>query len=117
MSAAGNCCSGARLSDGRSLLLQLIPPPAQRPTLGVALARSDPDGQDARVYAGLFDSDERAVLRVAPGRHAYVQVARGSIEVNGQRLEEGDGARVRTGGELEFTQGRNAEILVFELRA
>jgi len=39
--------------------------------------------QDARVHAGLFDGDEHATLALAPGRRAYVHVARGKIEVNG----------------------------------
>lgn len=72
--------------------------------------------QDARVYAGLFDGAERASHEVRPGRYAYLQVARGSVEVNGQRLNEGDGARVRDAGELEFSNGEDAEVLVFDLR-
>ncbi len=43
--------------------------------------------QDARVYAGLFDGAERASVALAPGRRGYVHVARGSLEVNGQRLQ------------------------------
>src|SRR4029079_551506 len=46
--------------------------------------------QDARVYAGLFDGAERAQHPLAPGRKAYVHVARGSITVNGKRLDAGD---------------------------
>src|SRR5690606_37839687 len=49
--------------------------------------------QDARVYAGLFDGAENAVLALDKGRFAYVHVARGSIEVNGIRLNEGDGLK------------------------
>src|SRR5215469_14340634 len=39
--------------------------------------------QDARVYAGLFDADERAALTIEPGRRVYVHVARGKITANG----------------------------------
>ena len=46
--------------------------------------------QDARIYAGLFDGAEAASHDVAPGRRAYVHVARGSVSVNGNRLEAGD---------------------------
>src|SRR6476660_2483576 len=42
--------------------------------------------QDARVHAGLFDGAESATLPLAPDRYAYVHVARGSVEVNGERL-------------------------------
>jgi redox-sensitive bicupin YhaK (pirin superfamily) len=72
--------------------------------------------QDARVYAGLFDGDERQALPLAAGRYAYVHVARGSLEVNGERLEEGDGARLRNPGEIRLSGGRAAEVLLFDLR-
>lgn len=72
--------------------------------------------QDARVYAGLFDGDEADTLTVGPDRHAYVHVARGAVTLNGERLSEGDGARVREAGALRFEQGQGAEVLVFDLR-
>ena len=72
--------------------------------------------QDARVYAGLFDGAERQVLTLPENRHAYVHVVRGALEVNGQRLSAGDGARLRQVRELTFAQGENAEVLVFDLR-
>jgi len=72
--------------------------------------------QDTRVYAGLFDGDERQALPLAAGRYAYVHVARGSLEVNGERLDEGDGARLRDPGEIRLTGGRAAEVLLFDLR-
>jgi hypothetical protein len=72
--------------------------------------------QDARVYAGLFDSDERQKLAFEPGRYAYLHVASGSVEVNGQRLNEGDGARLRDPGEIHLSGGRAAEVLLFDLR-
>jgi hypothetical protein len=72
--------------------------------------------QDARVYAGLFDGAETATLDLAPDRHAYVHVARGSVELNGERLSEGDGARLRNERRLRFARGDGAEVLVFDLR-
>jgi redox-sensitive bicupin YhaK (pirin superfamily) len=72
--------------------------------------------QDARVYAGLFDGDERQALPLAAGRYAYVHVARGSLEVNGERLDAGDGARLRDPGEIHLSGGRAAEVLLFDLR-
>ena len=72
--------------------------------------------QDARVHAGLFDGDERQALPLAAGRYAYVHVARGSLEVNGERLDEGDGARMRDPGEIRLSGGRAAEVLLFDLR-
>jgi redox-sensitive bicupin YhaK (pirin superfamily) len=72
--------------------------------------------QDARVYAGLFDGDERQALPIAAGRYAYVHVARGSLDVNGERLEAGDGARLRDPGDVQLSGGRGAEVLLFDLR-
>lgn len=72
--------------------------------------------QDTRVYAGLFDGDERAELELAAERYAYVHVARGSIEVNGVTLGEGDGVCIRDERKLTFSGGKDAEILVFDLR-
>ncbi|MFW9287469.1 hypothetical protein ACN9OX_12810, partial [Glaesserella parasuis] len=69
--------------------------------------------QDARVYAGLFDADESARLELAPDRYAYIHVARGSIELNGQRLQEGDGVRVRDERQIRLSHGEDAEVLVF----
>ena len=72
--------------------------------------------QDAWVYAGLLDGDESADLTVGDNRNVYVHVARGSVELNGERLSEGDGARIRNAHALLFAKGDNAEVLVFDLR-
>jgi quercetin 2,3-dioxygenase len=72
--------------------------------------------QDARVYAGLFNGDERDSLALAANRFAYVHVARGKVTVNGTPLAEGDGVRIRNERNLTFTDGQDAEVLVFDLR-
>ncbi|XVN15228.1 pirin family protein [Pseudomonas corrugata] len=72
--------------------------------------------QDARVYAGLFDGNESATLTLAPDRYAYVHVARGSVELNGVPLQEGDGVRVREEQVLTLSNGQDAEVLVFNLQ-
>jgi redox-sensitive bicupin YhaK (pirin superfamily) len=71
--------------------------------------------QDAFVYAALVDGAERAAHELAPGRRAYVHVARGSVEVNGERLDGGDGARIARTGRVELANGRAAEVLLFDL--
>ncbi|TKC81710.1 pirin family protein [Trinickia terrae] len=93
----------------------------KRGTLKLVLSPEGEDGslalrQDARVYAGLFDGNESARLPLQAGRYAYVHVARGSVVVNGVRLNEGDGARVRNEDLLTFSEGRDAEVLAFDLR-
>jgi quercetin 2,3-dioxygenase len=72
--------------------------------------------QDVRVYAGLFDGAETADVELAADRYAYVHVARGAVTVNGVRLAEGDGARIRDERKLAFSAGDDAEVLVFDLR-
>jgi hypothetical protein len=94
---------------------------AKRGTLRLVLSPDGKDGslelrQDARVYAGLFDGNETAGVDIAADRYAYVHVARGSVKVNGVELNEGDGARIRNERRLEFTEGNDAEVLVFDLR-
>jgi redox-sensitive bicupin YhaK (pirin superfamily) len=71
--------------------------------------------QDARLYAGLFDGDEAATLAIAPGRRAYVHVARGAITVNGKALGAGDAAKLEAVEAITLTQGSEAEVLVFDL--
>ena len=72
--------------------------------------------QDSNIYAGLFDSDESATLTLDKNRHAYVHVARGSVELNGVKLEAGDGVRLRNPQTLQLTAGKAAEVLVLDLR-
>ncbi|MDB5905582.1 MAG: hypothetical protein JWM26_4460 [Betaproteobacteria bacterium] len=71
--------------------------------------------QDAYVYAGLFDGDERAVQPVASGRRAYVHVARGTITVDGVTLEAGDGAKIVDAPQVTLENGKGAEVLFFDL--
>jgi redox-sensitive bicupin YhaK (pirin superfamily) len=71
--------------------------------------------QDARVYAGLLDGEERVALDVAPGRLIYVHVARGSISANGESLQAGDALKLADSTRLELAQGSAAEVLVFDL--
>lgn len=72
--------------------------------------------QDARVYAGLFDGEEQATLTLGSDRYAYVHVAQGQIELNGQTLTEGDGVRVRNEQVLTLANGKQAEVIIFDLR-
>ncbi|HJU70979.1 MAG TPA: pirin family protein [Paucimonas sp.] len=84
---------------------------------------ASPDGQDGsvmlhqdvRIHAGLFDGDERAVFTLAPGRRAYVHVARGEISVNGTALKAGDALKAVDEARIELAQGRQAEVLLFDL--
>ncbi|NML45109.1 pirin family protein [Ramlibacter sp. G-1-2-2] len=72
---------------------------------------------DARLYAGLFDGAETATLKLDPKRPAYVHLIRGELTVNGQKLTGGDAARMEGEAELKLSEGKDAEVLVFDLAA
>ena len=84
---------------------------------------ASPDGRDgsvtihadAAMYAGLFDGAERAELALDTSRLGYVYVARGSVRINGQPLAAGDAAQLDGEARLVIDQGRQAEVLVFDL--
>jgi redox-sensitive bicupin YhaK (pirin superfamily) len=71
--------------------------------------------QDTRVYTGLFNAAERAEFEVAKGRRAYAHVASGSIAVNETRLNAGDGVKITRPGRFALQNGRDAEVLMFDL--
>jgi redox-sensitive bicupin YhaK (pirin superfamily) len=73
--------------------------------------------QNARVYAGLFDGAENATLDIPKGRWTYVHVARGSLKVNGVTLEAGDALKLKDETRLAIADGKQAEVLVFDLPA
>ena len=82
-----------------------------------------PDGRDgslamraeALIYAGTFDGSQTAETTLEDGHKGWIQVARGSVDVNGQRLEAGDGLGVSGSGRIFVSQGIEAEILYFDL--
>ena len=71
--------------------------------------------QQARVYAGLFEGEESDELMIAPGRRAYVHLARGRLSVNGQTLHAGDAMKLTAEASVNVAQGEGAEVLVFDL--
>ncbi len=71
--------------------------------------------QDAFVYATLLDGAERVVHALAPGRRAYLHLARGSLRANGQALAAGDALKVTDVAEIVLEHGEQAEALLFDL--
>jgi redox-sensitive bicupin YhaK (pirin superfamily) len=71
--------------------------------------------QDAKLYVGLFDDDEKARLPLASGRRAFVHIARGEVEVNGIALKAGDALKATDVAALDIDHGKGAEVLVFDL--
>jgi len=71
--------------------------------------------QDAKVYVGLFDGEEKASLPIDSNRKAYIHLARGRAVVNGQQLQAGDGLQLSDTDSVNISNGVEAEVLVFDL--
>src|SRR5690242_1301476 len=70
---------------------------------------------DARLFAGLFDRGQTADLPLAPGRHAWVHVARGKARVNGVEVAAGDGVALSSEPGVCVEGIGSSELLVFDL--
>jgi redox-sensitive bicupin YhaK (pirin superfamily) len=70
---------------------------------------------DARVYAGVLGAGSRVEHAMRELRHAWVQVVRGSLRVNGTAIGAGDGLALSDVGSLVFEVDDESELLVFEL--
>ena len=72
--------------------------------------------QDVDVWMTQLSDGESRVISLAPGRHAWIHMARGSASVNGTPLREGDGAGVSGEEALRFLGNEMAEVLVFDVK-
>lgn len=71
--------------------------------------------RDMKLLSGLFGADERQSYTLAAGQRAWVQVARGTILVNGIHLGQGDAVAAGDERLLEIEGLNDAEILLFDL--
>jgi len=71
--------------------------------------------QDVDLYASRLDGGESVSHRLRPGRHAWLQLARGRCTLNGVALEAGDGVAVSDEASLVVAGARDAELLLFDL--
>jgi redox-sensitive bicupin YhaK (pirin superfamily) len=71
--------------------------------------------QDVEVHAGLLGRGAAVTHALRPGRHAWLQLARGRCAVNGVALEAGDGAAVSGETQLRIDAADDAELLLFDL--
>jgi redox-sensitive bicupin YhaK (pirin superfamily) len=84
---------------------------------------ASPDGRDGsvtvcqavQVYATLLEPGNQVTHPLPPSPHAWVHVARGAVELNGQHLGEGDGAAISGETALTLASTASAEVLLFEL--
>ncbi len=71
--------------------------------------------QDASIYASVLEPGREVVHQIAPGRHAWLQVARGAVTLNGISLDQGDGAAISNEAAATITGRDRAELLLFDL--
>jgi hypothetical protein len=71
--------------------------------------------QDANLYVGAFAGGDADETDLAPGRKAYVHVARGRMTLNGVELGEGDGAKISGETHLRLASEGGGEVLLFDL--
>ena len=92
----------------------------RRGKLRLVAARDARDGavkvhQDVDLYAAVLDKGSRVSHALGPNRHAWVQVARGSVLLNGLTLENGDAAAVSGENEVVIEAAEDTEFLLFDL--
>jgi quercetin 2,3-dioxygenase len=75
-----------------------------------------PIGADARVLGATLTAGETAEYRLGENRQAYLVVARGTVEVNGMRLFERDGAAIEREHALRVVAVNDAEMLLVDAR-
>jgi redox-sensitive bicupin YhaK (pirin superfamily) len=71
--------------------------------------------QDARLFVTLLKPGEEVAHTFSKGRHGWLQVAKGGVELNGQKLEQGDGAAISDEEKLTITGTKDSEVLLFDL--
>ena len=93
----------------------------KRGRLRLIASRGGDDGsvhvnQDVKLYASILNGGEEVSLDLAAGRHAWVQLISGSLEVNGEALVAGDGAAISDESRLALkSTAENTEFLLFDL--
>ena len=96
-----------------------FPPDTRRGKLRLIGSRDGRDGsvtirQDVDAYASVLEKGQAASHVLASGRHAWLHVAEGELDVNGNRLAEGDAVAVTSESRLDIA-GLGAEFLLFDL--
>jgi quercetin 2,3-dioxygenase len=71
--------------------------------------------QDARLYVTLLKPGDEISHEFATNRHGWLQVAKGSVEIAGQQLGQGDGAAISDEQKVTIKGGQDSEVLLFDL--
>jgi quercetin 2,3-dioxygenase len=97
-----------------------LPPEATHNQLRLVASPDGRDGsvtvhQDAQIHVAKLEPGRQVAHPIAAGRHAWIQVASGTVEVNGTALAAGDGVAVSDEPQVAIRAGEAAEVLVFDL--
>ena len=97
-----------------------FPAAERRGRLRLVAAPGGEDGavslhQDARLFVADLAAGDHATHKLARGRGAWLQVARGIVALNDTELREGDGAAIEDEPEIVIDADTDAEILLFDL--
>lgn len=71
--------------------------------------------QDAKLYVSLLSPGQEVTHELGKGRYAWLQVAKGAVELNGKKLAQGDGVAVSDESKLVIKGTQDAEVLLFDL--
>jgi quercetin 2,3-dioxygenase len=71
--------------------------------------------QDAMLLATILEEGQEVTHQLAEGRYAWAQIARGRVTVNGESLEQGDGAAISSESAVTIAARESSEILLFDL--
>ncbi|QDT96500.1 pirin family protein [Gimesia aquarii] len=71
--------------------------------------------QDARIFLSKIDAQAKVIHELEQGRHAWLQVLRGTVLLNGEHLETSDGAAVSEESTLTIQATKDAKIMLFDL--
>jgi hypothetical protein len=71
--------------------------------------------QDVSLFIGKLTGKGKSVYAVRTGRHAWIQLIEGDLNVNGEKLSSGDGASTDEEKELHFASDKGAHFLLFDL--
>jgi len=71
--------------------------------------------QDAQLYVSLLSPGQQVSHHFGPNRYGWLQVAKGAVELNGSKLNQGDGAAIGDEKTVDLKGGANSEVLLFDL--
>jgi quercetin 2,3-dioxygenase len=97
-----------------------FPESEKRAKLRVIASRDGREGsvkinQDAQLFVSLLLPGEEVTHEFQQNRHGWLQIAKGAVELNGLKLEQGDGAAISAEDTLTIRAAEDSEILLFDL--